>query len=525
MHSDKLRLHLLGEPRFSPLAPPAYRKARALLFFLVIENRPQTRDFLAARFWPALGGEPARAKLRRMVYHINHSLDLNGVSPLLAERQQVGLHAQYPLQIDWLELRQLLKQPANRHNLHCAEQWFGGELLSGYDEEFQLLEDWLAHQRQLCREQALAVFKHLAAGLQRGGDWIGAEQAWQRCAELSPWDADIRRQLMQLQLLDGRRAEAAIGLDYYQKRLRDDLGVELDGAGKQDFLALLDNGRSDSGEQDRLHAEAATAMCEHFPESVRQRPEMLAWHLTRSGQHQTAARVWLDAARRSAERWEIALVQRYCQEARQNFLSAGTEEMLWQGEVERLEQLAATFAQPAAESHPAPPDKDGFLQRFIAWAGADAFQGQVASLPLARELVDFCLNHEHEDWQLHRAYWLLGHSAFFAGEFTESLAALNRIPIRPFDPPDPVQSLGGSQIAAITLGQSAWSLHFLGEDHAADNHAAMALALAQAGNDAPTLSLAWFFSANLRRWQRNWSQLLPEAEAMLAAAQQPTLHA
>ncbi|MDD2760643.1 MAG: hypothetical protein PHH11_10170, partial [Methylomonas sp.] len=96
---------------------------------------------------------------------------------------------------------------------------------------------------------------------------------------------------------------------------------------------------------------------------------------------------------------------------------------------------------------------------------------------------------------------------------------------RPFDPPDPVQSLGGSQIAAITLGQSAWSLHFLGEDHAADNHAAMALALAQAGNDAPTLSLAWFFSANLRRWQRNWSQLLPEAEAMLAAAQQPTLHA
>src|SRR5574343_1231245 len=155
MLTDKLHLHLLGEPRFSPLAAPAYRKARALLFFLAIENRPQTRDFLAERFWPALGGESARAKLRRMVYHINHALELNEVPPLLAERHQVGLHAEYPLHIDWLELRQLLKQPANRHNLHRAEQWCGGELLSGYDEEFQLLEDWLAHQRQLCREQAL----------------------------------------------------------------------------------------------------------------------------------------------------------------------------------------------------------------------------------------------------------------------------------------------------------------------------------------------------------------------------------
>ena len=521
-----LRLSLLGRPIIDAGdgLPPVYRKAKALLYFLVVEGgNDYRRDYLADRFWPDLGGEPARAKLRRMVYVINRDLGRGDRPLLLASRDNLRLNPALSLQTDLREVLALADLPANRGNFDMARQLYRGELLDGCDEDFPDLEDWLERQRQFWRDKSLALFRHLASGLQRLGDFAAAEHAWRCCVELSPWDADPRRQLMNLQLLDGRRVEAVAGFEAYCKRLKRDLDLEPEAQAVEAFLALRENASEHDPSQS--YSQIAATLSECFPDSVRQRPEILAWHLARSGQFEEAAKAWVAAARQAASRWENALVLRYCQEARQAMLAAGGDGENWRTELAQLEKLASAFYRTKpTEAEPPTKADDGFLQRFIAWAGADSAQGQKASLPLARELVAYCRGHG-EDWRLHRAYWVLGHSAFFAGDFRSALDALNRIPIRPFDPPDPVQMFGGSQLAAITLGLLGWTLHFLDEPLAATNHTEMALALARAGQDAPTLILALFFVANLRRWRLEWPEALAAAEEMKAVAEQPTLYA
>src|SRR5919202_685004 len=63
-----LRVHVLGELEVdvdgAPLAPPAGRRARALLAYLALHPGLHPRATLASRFWPDVLDESARTSLR-----------------------------------------------------------------------------------------------------------------------------------------------------------------------------------------------------------------------------------------------------------------------------------------------------------------------------------------------------------------------------------------------------------------------------------------------------------------------------
>jgi class 3 adenylate cyclase/predicted ATPase len=66
---------------------------------------------------------------------------------------------------------------------------------------------------------------------------------------------------------------------------------------------MIQNAAHDSllnSERRRLHAQIAQVLAEMYPEKAEREPELLAYHLTESGQSEPAARFWLKAGKKSA---------------------------------------------------------------------------------------------------------------------------------------------------------------------------------------------------------------------------------
>src|ERR687896_230808 len=86
-----LRLHLLGPPRVEVDGVPIEvdtRKAIALLAYLAVTGRPQSRDHIAGLLWPEYGQERARAALRRTLSALRTAL---GGGWVVADRNLVRL--------------------------------------------------------------------------------------------------------------------------------------------------------------------------------------------------------------------------------------------------------------------------------------------------------------------------------------------------------------------------------------------------------------------------------------------------
>src|SRR5919198_5987910 len=90
-----LRVQVLGELEVdaggAPLAPPASRRARALLAYLALNPGPHPRAALAAHFWPDVLDESARASLRGALADVRRAFGPAGAEHLLATREHAGL--------------------------------------------------------------------------------------------------------------------------------------------------------------------------------------------------------------------------------------------------------------------------------------------------------------------------------------------------------------------------------------------------------------------------------------------------
>src|SRR5262245_34572961 len=72
-----LRLYALGFPRVERDGHPItlnLRRALALLVYLAVTGRPQSRDGLAALLWPESDEREARARRRRTLHRLNQDL-------------------------------------------------------------------------------------------------------------------------------------------------------------------------------------------------------------------------------------------------------------------------------------------------------------------------------------------------------------------------------------------------------------------------------------------------------------------
>src|SRR6185295_10734676 len=194
-----LRVRVLGELELEGSAPPASRRARALLAYLALNPGPQPRGALAARFWPDVLDESARTSLRGALADVRRVVGEH----LVAGRETAGLEDVWT---DAAEFASLVTAGRDEEALALCR----GDLLAGLD------EDWIVALRDDHREAQSALLARLAEAAPDAETALAHLRA--RVA-LDPLSEEAHRDLMM-------RLDRPAALAVYQ-RLADRLRSEL----------------------------------------------------------------------------------------------------------------------------------------------------------------------------------------------------------------------------------------------------------------------------------------------------------
>ncbi|MCP4409848.1 MAG: tetratricopeptide repeat protein [Gammaproteobacteria bacterium] len=200
---------------------PRFRSRRTvgLLGYLVVEQRPIVRDFLAALFWPDASPAKGRANLSRELHNLAQILPDCWES----NRQSIAFMPSANTTVDLYQLRQLEMQ----ERWGEASELLGGEFLEGLYLEGNLeFENWLLGERERWRRCAEMVLRRVVEGCVRRGRYVDALRYAQRLLQQSPWDEETYRQIMRLLTWTGQRGAALRQFESCKALLKEELGVE-----------------------------------------------------------------------------------------------------------------------------------------------------------------------------------------------------------------------------------------------------------------------------------------------------------
>jgi predicted ATPase/DNA-binding SARP family transcriptional activator len=236
-----LVLHCLGPPSLEYDGQPVHvarRKALALFIYLAVNQRPHSRDVLAALFWPDLGERQARTMLRHALAALHQAI---GAHWLVLTEDRVAVAARPDLAVDIWQFRALLASVAAHHHppyalcdecvaaLSAAVAIAQAGFLAGFSlpdaAEFELWQ--LAESERVQRELATALEQlahvHALAGRREFTQAIEYAHRW---LALDPLHEPAHRALMRFYVWSGDRAAAQ---QQYQECVRI-LATELDAA-------------------------------------------------------------------------------------------------------------------------------------------------------------------------------------------------------------------------------------------------------------------------------------------------------
>ena len=209
------------EKKSKPGPVPRFRSRRtvALLGYLAIERRPHARDHLAALFWPDDPSANGRSNLRRELYNL---------SRLLPDCWQAGSQAVCfsPSPGTTVDI-DILKKLEGEKRWQEAADLLAGEFLEGlYLKNNPDYETWLLAERENWRERSQAILNNACAETTRQGRYTDALSYARRLLQVTPWDENAHRQVMQLLAWMGRREEAFRQFALCKQALADELAVE-----------------------------------------------------------------------------------------------------------------------------------------------------------------------------------------------------------------------------------------------------------------------------------------------------------
>jgi len=189
-------------------SPPSQRPW-AVFAYLAMAPRPVPRAELAARFWPDVLDQSARASLRSALWALRRQLG----DCLLVERDRVSLREQQ-LWIDVREFEQLAGRAPERALELCR-----GELLEG------LQDEWALQARERHRERVIELLEELARACDDSGQEREAIELTRRQVDCDPFDEEAHRRLIVRLGAAGDRAGAIRTYRAMTERLRRELGV------------------------------------------------------------------------------------------------------------------------------------------------------------------------------------------------------------------------------------------------------------------------------------------------------------
>ena len=204
--SGGLRLRADG----AELALPASRRARAVLAYLALYPGPQPRGQLAARFWPDVLDESARASLRVALTELRQALG-PAASHLVATRDAVALEGP-ELSVDAREFQRALAAGDPVRALEAT----GAPILDGFDDEWAFrARDEHAHLLAEALEQA-------AAGADDRAEAVRLTRAQ---VALDPLAEAPNRRLIERLARSGDCGAALAAGRQFTERLRAELGI------------------------------------------------------------------------------------------------------------------------------------------------------------------------------------------------------------------------------------------------------------------------------------------------------------
>ena len=192
------------------LALPSSKRARAVLAFLALNPGAHSRVRLAARFWPDVLDESARASLRVALTELRQALG-SEAGHLVATRDSVALDGP-GLSVDTRAFQLALADGDPMRALEACS----GLILEGFDEEWALeARDEHAHELAQALEQAAAA----------ADDPAEAVRLTRAQVALDPLAEATNRRLVERLAAGGDRGAALSAGRQFAERLRAQLGV------------------------------------------------------------------------------------------------------------------------------------------------------------------------------------------------------------------------------------------------------------------------------------------------------------
>lgn len=259
----ELRLDLLGgvailQDRL-PLRGAVSAKAQALLCYLAVTGRPQSRGALAALLWGELPDEDARANLRQALTQLRRLVGAH----LTIARETVAFNRAAPYRLDVERFEDHLRDAAaggGAAHLRAAADRYAGDLMDGFAvRDAPAFEEWLAGERERLRLLALQALHELAVYHSDRAEYLAAGDALGRLLALDPWREDAHRQLMLLLARSGQRDAALAQYETCRRVLAEELGT----APAIETVALYERIRAGALER---HGAAARATSRHAAE-------------------------------------------------------------------------------------------------------------------------------------------------------------------------------------------------------------------------------------------------------------------
>lgn len=201
--------------------PPASRRARGVLAYLALNPGPHARGQLAARFWPDVLDESARASLRAALSELRRALG-PAAAHVLATRDTVALEGE-DLRVDVRTFEQALRRGDPAGALAACR----ASILDGFEDEW-------AHEARGAHAERLAEALELLAGA--SVDPAEAVRLTREQVALDPLAEDVNRRLIERLARAGDRSAALAAGERFAERLRTTLAI----APSRETRALLE---------------------------------------------------------------------------------------------------------------------------------------------------------------------------------------------------------------------------------------------------------------------------------------------
>jgi DNA-binding SARP family transcriptional activator len=208
---DALYISGLGSPQIflnGQVVEIKRRKAVALLVYLTVERRSQSREFLSGLFWPEYDQSKAYAYLRRALWEINTVI---GDEWLEVSREWIGTPSSMNIQTDVSQFQALfrgvqehdhpIEEPCEQciDQLEAAMRLYQGDFLEGFSlNDCPQFDDWQFLQSELMRRKFQEAIQGLVKTLEQRGKISQAISYAQRWLATDNLDESAHRKLMTL---------------------------------------------------------------------------------------------------------------------------------------------------------------------------------------------------------------------------------------------------------------------------------------------------------------------------------------